>query len=246
MIPIDVALALAFLVVAVLYASVGHAGASGYIAVMALAAVAPATLRPTALLLNVLVASIGVIRYARAGLLPWRRLLPFVLASAPCAYLAAQWQIDAHLIKQALAVVLLLSAVELWRSAERAPIADTEGRVPPIWLAVLVGAVIGVVAGLSGTGGAIFLSPLVLLFHWSNTRVASGLSAGFVLVNSLAGLAGVWATAQWSPATPWWLLAVLLGALIGTELGTRRLQIPHLRRILALVLLIAAAKLAVG
>lgn len=243
---LELLLALAFLIVAALYASVGHAGASGYIAVMALAAVAPATLRPTALLLNVLVALVGVIRYARAGMLPWQRLWPFILASAPAAYFAAGWPVDASIVKRVLAVVLLASAIELWRSAARAVVLDNEAKAPPIWQALLTGGGIGIISGLSGTGGAIFFSPLVLLFRWSETRAASGLAAGFVLVNSMAGLAGVWPTAVWSAATPWWLLAVFVGALVGTELGTRRLRIPHLRRVLAIVLLVAAAKLATG
>lgn len=240
---LELLLAAAFFVVAALYASVGHAGASGYIAVMALASVAPATLRPTALLLNVLVATVGIIRYARAGMLPWRRLWPFVLASAPAAYVAARWPVDAMVVKLVLAVVLLASAIELWRSAARAVVLDAEATPPAIWQALLTGGGIGVISGISGTGGAIFFSPLVLLFRWSETRAASGLAAGFVLVNSVAGLAGIWPKAVWSPATPWWLLAVFFGAMVGTELGTKRLRIPHLRRVLAIVLVVAAAKL---
>ena len=242
---IDLLLGIVFLIIAIAYASVGHAGASGYIAAMTLAGFAPDTIRPTALALNVLVASIGVWRFHRAGLIDWKRLAPFVLASAPAAYLAAKYLHSPELIKRVLAGVLLFAAIQLWRTAQSALRDDTVARAAHPALAVLAGGIIGVVSGLTGTGGAIFLTPLLLFAHWARTREASGLSVGFVLVNSLAGLAGLQAAQiVWSPAMPLWLAAVAVGAAIGTRLGTSKLPVPLLKRILAVVLVIAAGKLA--
>ena len=221
----DLALAALFLIIAVAYASVGHAGASGYIAAMSLFGLAPATIRPVALALNVLVASIGVWRFHRAGLVDWKRLLPFVLGSMPTAFLAAKYLHSPELIK---------------------PVRDDDSaRAPNPLFAFGAGAAIGVVSGLTGTGGAIFLTPLLLFAHWAKTREASGLSAGFVLANSLAGLAGLNAAAiRFPPSMPLWFGAVALGALLGTRLGTAKLPVPMLKRILAVVLLVASGKLA--
>jgi len=239
------ALALLFLVIAIAYASVGHAGASGYIAAMNLFGLAPSTIRPVALALNVLVASIGVWRFHRAGLIAWRRLLPFVLGSMPAAFLAARFLHSPELIKRALAAVLLLAAIQLWRDARGTARVDAGDRAPHALIACSAGAAIGVVSGLTGTGGAIFLTPLLLFAHWAGTREASGLSAGFVLANSLAGLAGLNAAVVTFPtAMPAWFAAVALGALLGARLGTSTLPVPMLKRVLAVVLAIAAGKLA--
>ena len=240
-------LAALFVVIATLYSSVGHAGASGYIAAMALFGLAPATIRPTALALNVLVATIGLIRFTRASLVPWRLVLPFVVASAPMAYLAATWKVPALWYQRALALVLLVAAVQLFRTASKALEHDVSGpiRPPALPVALLAGAVIGTVSGLTGTGGAIFLTPLLLFANWATTRIASGASVVFVLANSISGLVGaVPDPAQLPAAMPWWLGAVALGALAGTQLGRGVLPVGGLRRMLAVVLVIAAGKLA--
>ena len=142
---------------------------------------------------------------------------------------------------------MLAAAVQLWRTAGRATGVETSGRVaaPPLWAALLAGAAIGVVSGLTGTGGAIFLTPLLLFAHWAPTRMASGASAVFVLGNSIAGLSGTAAALDRLPAQlPWWLAAVALGALLGTQFGRGTLPVAGLRRVLAVVLVIAAGKLA--
>jgi uncharacterized membrane protein YfcA len=242
---VDLALAALFLAIAIAYASVGHAGASGYIAAMSLFGLAPTTIRPVALALNVLVASIGVWRFHRAGLIDWKRLLPFVLGSMPTAFLAAKHLHSPQLIKPVLAAVLLFAAIQLWRTAAGAVRDDASVRAPNPAIAFAAGAGIGLVSGLTGTGGAIFLTPLLLFAHWAKTREASGLSVGFVLANSVAGLAGLNAAAiQFPPAMPLWLAAVALGALAGARLGTAVLPVPMLKRVLAAVLVIAAGKLA--
>jgi len=242
----ELLLALLFLAVAALYSSVGHAGASGYIAAMALLGFAPEQLRPTALTLNLLVAGIGLVRFWRGGQVQWRNVLPFVLASAPAAFLAAQVQLPKESYSLLLGLILLVAAAGVFRHAARAENEDIEatGRQVPWFPALLVGAVIGVLSGLTGTGGAIFLTPLLLFAHWMPTREASGTSVAFVWINSLTGLAGLLhATGTLPVALPLWLVVVAIGALIGTQLGLRWLPVRKLRQALGVVLLIAAGKL---
>ena len=237
-------LALAFLAGATLYAAVGHAGASGYLAAMALIGVAPATMRPTALALNILVASIVTIRFHLAGHVPWRSVLPFVLGSIPLAYVGGSIVLPTSTYRQVVGLVLLVAAAQLFATARRAAEHD-EGRASiPFAPALGIGAGIGLLSGLTGTGGGIFLTPLILTLGWSKARVASGISAVFILANSISGLLGnVAAVKSLPPALPIWLVAVAVGGLIGSELGARRLRTPTLRRALALVVAIAGLKL---
>ena len=242
----ELLLALLFLAVATLYSSVGHAGASGYIAAMALLGFAPEQMRPTALALNLLVGGIGLYRFWRGGHVRWRNVLPFVLASAPAAFFAAQIKLPKDSYSLLLGLVLLVAAFGVFRHAARADAEDTAAlgrRVP--WLpGLMIGAAIGVLSGLTGTGGAIFLTPLLLFAHWMPTREASGTSVAFVWINSLTGLAGLLhATGTLPQALPLWLVAVAIGALIGTQLGLKWLPVRSLRYALGVVLLIAAGKL---
>ena len=239
-------LALLLLLVAALYSSVGHAGASGYIAAMALMGLAPEQMRPTALALNLLVGGIGLFRFWRGGHVRWRNVLPFVLASAPAAYLAAQVQLPRESYSILLGLILLVAAAGVFRSAGHALDDDSRsaGRRVPWAAGLLAGAVIGVLSGLTGTGGAIFLTPLLLFMHWMPTRQASGTSVAFVWINSLTALAGlVQVTGSLPETLPLWLGAVAIGALLGTQMGLRWLPVPALRRALGVVLVIAAGKL---
>lgn len=243
---VELVLAALFFAVAVLYSSVGHAGASGYIAAMALLGFAPEQVRPTALALNLLVGGIGLLRFWRGGHVRWRNVLPFVLASAPAAFLAAQVQLPRQAYSVLLGLVLLVAAIGVFRHAGRAESEDAAAaghRVP--WPSGLVaGASIGVLSGLTGTGGAIFLTPLLLFARWMPTREASGTSVAFVWINSLTGLAGLLHATGTLPAMlPLWLGAAALGALLGTQLGLRWLPVRGLRRALGVVLLVAAGKL---
>lgn len=240
------ALAALFLLVAALYSSVGHAGASGYIAAMALLSFAPEQVRPTALALNLLVGAIGLVRFARAGHVRWRNIAPFVLASAPAAYFAAGVKLAPERYSMLLGFVLLVASVGVFRHAGRAEREDAEatGRRVPWLTGLLVGGAIGVLSGLTGTGGAIFLTPLLLFAHWMPTREASGTSVAFVWINSLTALAGLLQASGTLPAAlPLWLGAVAVGALLGTQLGLKWLPVRGLRRALGVVLLIAAGKL---
>src|SRR5881628_306845 len=177
---------LAIGLVAFLYTSVGHAGASGYIATMTLFGVAPTIIRPTALVLNILVASIGAFQFWRAGHFSWKLFWPFALLSVPAAYLGGYLQLPARILKIIIGLVLLLSAARLFfRRGD--PLAVSPAPLPA---ALAVGSGIGFLSGLTGTGGGIFLTPLLLFSNWAKTKQASAVSALFILANSIAGLAG--------------------------------------------------------
>jgi len=232
-------LAAAFLVAAVLYASVGHAGASGYLAAMAFVGMPTPMMRPTALVLNILVASIATIRFSRAGFFSWRLFWPFALGSVPLAYIGGVITLPGHWYRTLVGLVLWVAAVRLWLDIRMAAT-----HAPPMVTAILCGAGIGFLAGLTGTGGGIFLSPLLLFMGWAHIRETGGVSAAFILVNSLAGLAGNPASlSHLPPQLPLWACAAVVGGLIGAELGSRRIGTPTFRRLLGLVLLVAGAKL---
>jgi uncharacterized protein len=227
--------------VAVLYSSVGHGGASGYLAVMAFAAVSPAITRPTALALNLFVASIAFIQFYRAGHFDWRVFLPFAAASIPMAFLGGMIQLPTAVYKIVLGVVLMLAAVRLALDFSN----EKElTEAPRLWLALLVGGIIGLVSGLVGVGGGIFLTPILLLLNWTETKKAAGISALFILVNSASGLLGNYAQVLQLPANVWlWIAAAVLGGIIGATLGSKKFNSLTLRRVLAVGLLIAGAKL---
>ncbi|HEY5276094.1 MAG TPA: sulfite exporter TauE/SafE family protein [Coriobacteriia bacterium] len=237
-------LAVAFFGAALLYASVGHAGASGYLAAMGLLGVAPATMKPTGLALNILVASIVTIRFGLAGHVRWGALLPFLVGSIPMAFVGGALVLPGALYKPLVGMVLLIAAVRLFQTARAAGAAEGRETAIPAIPAVIAGAGIGLLSGLTGTGGGIFLTPLILFAGWAPARVAAGISAAFILANSSAGLLGNVASIGSLPAAlPIWLIAVAIGGSIGAELGARRLGTPALRRVLALVLVVAGLKL---
>jgi uncharacterized membrane protein YfcA len=227
---------------AVLYTSVGHAGASSYIALMAMFGVPAVVMRPTALVLNILVASFTSLRYVRAGLFRWRTLWPFLVSAIPMAFLGGYIQLPGHVYRPLVGVVLLIAAARLlWPKELRSNSGWTD---PPIWLATLAGAGIGLLSGLTGTGGGIFLSPIILFLAWSETRTASGVAAVFILFNSIAGLLGNLASVRALPSDlPLFAIAVLLGTVIGTTLGISRLAQQGVLKALGVVLLVAGLKL---
>lgn len=237
----DLLLAACMFLGAVLYSSVGHAGASAYLALMALFGLPPAVMRPTALVLNILVAGLTSFRYVRAGLFRWRVLWPFLLGAAPFAFLGGSLQLPSDVYRPLVGAVLWISAARLlWPREIKAA---TDPHDPPALLAVAIGAGIGLLSGLTGTGGGIFLSPLLLFLGWSNPKVASGVAAVFILVNSAAGLSGNYASVQDLPdALPLYAGSVLAGALIGTTIGIR-FSSGAVLKALGLVLIIAGFKL---
>ncbi len=235
-----IVLTLLVFVAALLYASVGHGGASGYLAAMALVGAAPAGMKPTALVLNLLVAGTGSIRYLRQGCFRSGVFWPFALGSVPFAFLGGAAAVGGEAYRKLLGLVLVVAALGMLRRK----LDDREARELPIWAGVLIGAAIGYVSGLIGVGGGIFLSPLLILVGWASTRETLGIAALFILVNSAAGLAGHLASLRaLPPETPVLAVAAFLGGLIGSELGARRLSPPWLRRLMAAVLIVAAAKL---
>lgn len=234
-------LAACMLLGAALYTSVGHAGASAYIALMALFGVAPAAMRPTALALNILVAGFTSIRYIGAGLFRWRVLWPFALGAIPFAFLGGSIQLPGAYYRPLVGTVLLLSAARLLWPRELK--SNTDPRDPPISAGILCGVGIGFLSGLTGTGGGIFLSPLLLFLGWSETRAASGVAAVFILCNSIAGFLGNVAIANALPPDLWiYAIAVALGAVIGTTLGVQW-RPPLILKALGVVLMIAGFKL---
>lgn len=235
---------LLILVSALLYSSVGHAGASAYLASMALVGVAPASMKPTALVLNILVATIATVQFARAGCFSWRLFLPFAVGAIPLSFVGGAWQLPGTLYKQIVGAVLVFAAARL---ALGSPPSTDETRGPAWPLAVGIGAMLGLLAGLTGTGGGIFLTPLLLIMRWADARRAAGVSAAFILVNSISGLAGNMISVRLLPSSlPWLALAAVVGGAVGSYLGSRRIVPSIMRRLLAVVLLIAGGKLIAG
>lgn len=237
-------LAAGMLAAAFVYASVGHGGASAYLAALALAGVAPVEMRPVALALNIVVSTLATYKFWRAGHFRWRLFWPFAAVSIPFAYLGGAITLPGQAYKAVVGAVLLYAGWQLWRSF-RAGEEMREVRAPAIPLAMAIGAAMGLLSGLTGVGGGIFLSPLLLMLGWAGTKQTSAVAAPFILVNSVAGLAAgfVAGTAVLPPST--WALAaaVLMGGWLGAEYGSRRFANPVVRRFLAVVLGVAGAKM---
>jgi len=233
-------LCLCVALIAWLYASVGHAGASGYIAVMSLFGIAATEIKPMALVLNILVASVASIQFYRAGHFSWKLFWPFAVTAVPMAFLGGRLSLPSQWLQTLLGLILASSALWFLRPTPDVEIAKT----PSIGIALLVGAAIGLLAGLTGTGGGIYLTPVLLMMHWSKTKTASAVSAVFILLNSISGLAGLWSGGGGIPLDVWPLLiSVFLGGSVGATLGSYRLPVRAVRFLLAVVLLVAATKL---
>ena len=226
--------------VALLYSSVGHAGASGYIAVMSVCNLTPEVIKPTALVLNVLVATLATVQFWRAGHFSWGLFWPFALLSVPAAFVWGYLHLPPSIFKPLVGVILLFSAVRLcFRRSDPAEVS------PPTKVTALgVGAGIGLLSGLTGTGGGIFLTPLLLFRRWARTKPAAAISALFILLNSIAGLAGHLSSGQPVPAMAGVLaLAAVVGGTIGSHLGSRKFPVRTVSLLLSAVLIIAGTKL---
>jgi hypothetical protein len=227
--------------VAALYSTVGHAGASGYLAAMALLGVAPQAMRPAALALNILVSVIATVRFAGAGCFHWRTFAPFALASIPCSFVGGYWELPSPIYRRIVGAILIYAAIRLFAASAMTTPAT---RLPPTAAALSIGAVIGLLSGLIGVGGGIFLSPILLFMNWADPRRTAGVSAAFILVNSFAGLVGHIPRLDALPAwLPFGAIAAIAGGAIGSHLGARKFAGPTIRRLLAVVLLVAAVKL---
>lgn len=224
---------------AFLYASVGHGGASGYLAVMALFAIAPPVMKQTALLLNLGVSLMSFIAFYRQGYFKWTLFWPFALGSIPAAYLGARIPLADSTYKQILGACLFLAVIRIVVTLK-----ESEPRKLNLGIGVLAGAAIGVLSGMIGIGGGIILSPLLLLFRWANLKEAAAISALFIFVNSVSGLAGL---ITWIPLDQsqmlYWLVASLVGGFLGARWGAGIASNTKVKWILALVLVIASLKL---
>lgn len=226
-------------IMAFLYASVGHGGASGYLAVMALFAIAPPVMKQTALLLNLGVSLMSFIAFYRQGYFKWRLFWPFALGSIPAAYLGASIPLADSTYKQILGACLFLAVIRMLLTLK-----ESEPRKLNLGMGVLAGAAIGILSGMIGIGGGIILSPLLLLFRWASLKEAAAVSALFIFVNSVSGLAGLktWIPIDQSQMT-YWLAASLVGGFLGARWGASIASNAKVKWILALVLVIASLKL---
>ncbi len=235
---------LCFFFIALLYSTVGHAGASGYLAMMVLLAFPPEVMKPTALALNIVVAMVASYRFYSAGLFSWRLFWPFAMTSVPLAYLGGGLAVNSHIYRTLVGVALVFSATYLAIRYHVSSNSDADIRMPGIPISLIAGGVIGFVSGLTGVGGGIFLSPLLVIARWERLRHTSAIAAFFILVNSLSGLVGHLQKGGTVPENlPFWGMMVLAGGFIGASLGATKINNPILRVLLSIMLVFAGIKM---
>lgn len=237
-----VLLSLAVFLTAALYSSVGHGGASGYIAIMALAGLAPAEIRPAALVLNIVVAGYAAFSFIRAGRFEWRVFWPFAVTAVPAALIAGRIDVPEALYRPLLAAALAVAAARyvFWPKLD----ASAATRPPALALAMPTGMALGALAGITGIGGGVYLSPLLVFARWSTPQQAAGITSSFIVVNSAAGLAGRWSSMSALPAfLPYFIAAALAGALLGAGISLARFNHIDMLRALGVVLGVAALAL---
>ena len=237
---------LLFLGVAFLYSSVGHGGASGYLAVLSFFAFAPTFMSTTALILNILVSATALVAFSKAKHLEFGLTWPFVVTSIPAAFLGGVVPVSLRVYQLILAIVLLIAGLRFLLEA-RSSKSESVLRIPPLVISLPVGALVGFVSGLVGVGGGIFLSPLILMLNWADAKRTAATSAAFIFVNSISGVfgrltAGTFALGSLLP----FLIAAFIGGLLGSHFGAVRYSGKTIRRLLGVVLLVAAAKLFVA
>ncbi len=223
-----------------MYSSVGHGGASGYLALMAIFGVSTVFMRASALTLNLFVAGVSFIAYYRAGYFKHRLLLPFIIGSIPMAFLGARIVIDPQLFKYILGVFLIIAVARMIYTPK------THKQIIPFnfLFAILIGVALGFLSGLIGIGGGIILSPVLLLLGWANVKETAAISALFIFLNSASGIFGLLSTSiSLSPDVYMWIVVALAGGLAGAYSGSFRFSLIRLRYLLAFVLLLASFKL---
>lgn len=235
------ALTLLIFTAAALYSSVGHAGASGYLAAMALFGLAPEVMKPAALALNILVAAIAFTMFRRAGSFSWPVLRPFVIGSVPFAFLGGGVALPGTAYKILVGAVLVYASMRLFLAIRK----PQPGIVPaPFFGSVMIGVAIGFLSGLTGVGGGIFLSPLLLFAAWADPKTTAGVSAAFILANSAAGLLGhVASIRHLPPELPVWAAAAAAGGFLGSHFGSGKFSGRTIRLALSAVLLVAGLKM---
>ena len=228
-------------IISFFYASVGHGGASGYLALMALFSVTPELMKPTALLLNLFVAGIAFYYYYKEGFFNKKLFLYFAIASIPMSFLGGFIEVDATIYKKVLAVLLIFAVLKMLNvfGKESTKIKDIK-----LWQGLLVGGAIGFFSGLIGIGGGIILSPVILLLHWGKMKEAAAVSALFIWVNSASGLVGQISSGVNLEIQSFGLVAIaLVGGFFGADYGSKKLNNQNLRYLLATVLVLASVKL---
>jgi uncharacterized membrane protein YfcA len=228
-------------IVAFLYASVGHGGASGYLALMALFSVAPEVMKPTALLLNLFVSVVSFIQFYRGGYFKWNIFWPLALASVPMAFLGGLVHVEASVYKKILGLLLLIPIIRFLFFSN---IKVDELKKPFFLLSLFIGAAIGLLSGLIGIGGGIILSPVLLLLKWTDMKQTAAISALFIFVNSLSGLVGQMTKGiQFNPDMYAYVAVAFIGGICGAYFGSLKFKQVVLKHLLAIVLIVAAWKL---
>ena len=228
-------------IVAFFYASVGHGGASGYLALMAIFSISPEVMKPTALLLNLFVSLISFIQFYRGKHFVWKIFLPLAIASFPMAFVGGLVVVDASVYKKMLGLLLLIP-VARFLFFSNTPV--NEIKTSNTFLSLIIGAVIGLLSGLIGIGGGIILSPILLFLKWTDQKQTAAISALFIFVNSLSGLAGQMTKGiQFNENMVWYVAIAFTGGLLGAYFGALRFKQTILKNVLALVLLLAVYKL---
>lgn len=230
---------------AFLYASVGHGGASGYHALMVLFAISPVLMKSTALTLNIFVAGISFYHYYSAGYFKWKTFIPFAVGSIPFAYLGGRMQIADEIYKGILALFLVFAVLKMLGIVGEG---KKEIKQLPFGIGLILGALLGFVSGLIGIGGGIILSPLLLLFRWAKMKEAAAISALFIFVNSISGLVGLITSGNYQAVDKiyYWIVIALVGGFAGSYVGSRKMTNKGVRYLLALVLSLASVKLIMG
>lgn len=228
-------------IISFLYASVGHGGASGYLALMALFGLSPLLMKSSALLLNIFVSFASFYQYYKGGYFKWKLFFPFAITSIPASFIGALITVDAHIYKNILGILLILPILRLFGLIGKDSLKEKDVNAG---VALLIGAIIGLLSGMIGIGGGIILSPIILLFHWGNMKQTAGVSALFIFVNSISGLIGVISKGQnIDPMVYIWVLIALTGGLLGAYYGRKKFSNTILKRLLAVTLVIASIKL---
>jgi hypothetical protein len=228
-------------VVAFLYSSVGHGGASGYLALMALFGMAPSTMKSSALIMNICVSLVSFIHYYRGGHFRWKLFFPFAISSVPASFLGAWITVDADLYKKILGVLLIFPVLRLFGIFGKE---SEEVKKMNTMIAILLGVSIGFLSGMIGIGGGIILSPIILFFHWANMKETAAVSALFIFVNSISGLTGLmYKGISIDTSVYLWIAITLAGGFAGAYFGSIKMKNPVLKKILGFVLLLASIKL---
>lgn len=235
------ALYICIFVIALLYSAVGQGGGSGYIAVMALFTIPSEEIKPIALVLNILVSGISAFKFYQSGAFSWKVFFPVTLLSLPFAFVGGLLTIPSVIYGVIAGIALIVSSYFLFRKPKAR---GTEVTPMPIGTSLAVGSTIGFVSGATGLGGGIFLSPLLLLKGWADSKHVPGISAGFIFVNSISALSGHYSSVSYLPEYVWILLAVaLFGAIVGSKFGSQRAGNSSIIRLLACILFLAGVRL---